>query len=697
MSDTGHLALLRHLRDDRWFAHRHLFAHRHQDESPEAHRELVAAINGPYARLSVEGFRGIGKSTYLEETAILKAVFREFHNMVIVGASLPRAADRLGAIKNEIEINPFFEYREDAPERSIFGKLRGEVWSNSQIVLANGVTIQAIGRDQSMTGMKFREWRPDAFLIDDIEDPEEKRTDSDREETWRWLMQTFFPSLDRPLATWGRFLGTRRGKNSLPERLERSGIKTVKFPVEYMDESGERRATWPAKFPLATIDALRATYAGDMDTYMQEYMCEATSAADRTFKREMFRLEPRIRSWEAVQVAIDPARTIRATSAATGWAAWSWMRNRLIVWASGAPIILPDEIVALAFDLAERFDPVWVGIEQDGLAEFLLQPLRQEQVRRGATIPYRGIMAPRDKKKEDFIRGLQPFFAAGEVIFAQPQPDLEAQLISFPSGKNDAANALAYALLMRPGAPIYDGFQQHHIVPDLSPGRSPLFLAANATGAMTSAVLVQAEEGGLTILADWVFEGPPAERVADIAAAAALVADSSRMVARPRSWDAMLKGAAPEYAVRQGRIGWVVPAHHNQRLANVGLMQAIRHLPAELRPASEGIAGSLYLREALGRTAKGFPAVEISPAARWTLRGLAGGYTRAMIRGRLQDYAEDGPYKVLMEGLEAFCGLVSVRRRAGVDDADDDNRQVMRLDERTGVRYASAMPSRRTR
>ena len=223
-----------------------------------------------------------------------------------------------------------------------------------------------------------------------------------------------------------------------------------------------------------------------------------------------------------------------------------------------------------------------------------------------------------------------------------------------------------------------------------------LILAANATGATTTAVLVSHGQGVLRILADWVFEGPPAERVADIAVAAVLAADASRYhQVRDTSWKAALEAAAPDrLRLRRESPGWVVAPRHSDSYMNVGLMQAIRHIPAEVRVGGTETAGSLYLREALGRTVRGMPAVEVSSAARWTLRALAGGYSRAMVRGRLQDQAEEGPYRVLMEGLEAFCGLVSTRREV---EENDDNGQMQRVDERTGARYASAMPERRAR
>ena len=61
-----------------------------------------------------------------------------------------------------------------------------------------------------------------------------------------------------------------------------------------------------------------------------------------------------------------------------------------------------------------------------------------------------------------------------------------------------------------------------------------------------------------------------------------------------------------------------------------------------------------------------------------------------MVRGRLQDYAEEGPYRTLMEGLESFMGLV--RSGAGEDKEDDENQNWAY--DRNGNRYVSAIPAR---
>lgn len=670
--------------NNRWLCHATLFEHRHPDESAPAHRDLVAAIYNPKRRVSIEGFRRLGKTTYLEEAAIIKAGFREFHNMVILAASRDRACERLDTIKNEILYNEEFI--------AVFGSLKGPTWRDDKIVLSSGICIQAIGRDQSMLGTKYLEWRPDAGFVDDFEDPREKRTDTEREDTWRWFLSTFLPALDDQLTSWVRSLATRRGTGSMPERLENAGWYVRKFPIEYVDDDGARRATWPTRFPLAWIDEAKKTYRADMDTWVQEYMCQATSAADRVFGREMFRTESVTRTWQAVYAMIDPARTTNRQSATTGWAVWSWIQNRLVVWASGAETLKPDEIIELAFRIGEGYSPVWIGVEEDGLNEFILQPLRHEQARRRTMIPVKALRAPRGKL--DFIRGLQPFFAAREVIFATPQPELEAQFLSFPTGRIDAPNALAYALTMRPAAPIYDNFSPEHIAPDLEPfAARPLYLAANATRAITAAALVQHVDGQLTILADWVIEGDPAEAVAIIHAEAGMEADSAsdrRRVTRPRDWTEALKLPVERRETARQPLRWIVPPHHADRWNNVGLIQAIGTIPSQAARGVDEGTGRAGLRDLLGRLARGAPAVQVSERSGWVLRGFTGGYSRAVARGGgVSDHAEDGPYRVMMEGLESFVGMMA-RARESEADEDDSGYSFDKL----GRRYKSAMPAR---
>jgi hypothetical protein len=675
------------MRADRWLAHQTIFERRHEQKSSPAHADLVRGIHGPEARLNIEGFRGFAKTTYLEEAAVLRACFGEFRYMAVVSANFrPLALQRMAAIKREFEINRVL--------RELFGDMRGTIWQEGQIVLKNGACIQAIGRDMSVTGLKWLDSRPDALLIDDVEDPDEMRSDVERLVTWDWLMKTMIPSLAHPMRSWVRSLGTRRGNGSLPERLEKAGWKTVKFPIEYQAETtimhnGEptfRRATWPGKFPLSTIDAMRWEYRGDMHTYSQEYMCQATSESARDFKEGSFRTVVRERRWEGVYAIYDPARTRGQQSATTGKAVASWVGRKLVVWQGSAHRWLPNEIVDDMFAVAAEFDPIWICVEENGLHEWLKTPIRDEQLRRAVSIPFKPLRAP--KGQTAFIRGLQIYFEAGEVEFAGDCADLKAQLLSFPYPPIDAPNALAYMLHMRPGQPIYENFRDDHISLEvsLSPWR-PLYLAGNARDGWSTAALVQVMDGQIHILADWAVEGPPEDAIASIATEARLIGSTMRpgRAAQPRGYDALkLPDTAPVYF--RSPATWVVPLEHFNPWHNLGLVQAIGRLPATATRGGDEPEGRDYLHTALARMAHGDAAVQISERARWTLRALAGGYCRA----RNGTDAEPGPYRCLMEGIEALLGLI----RLGVAEDDEEAAPNYAYD-RQGRRYVSAMPARR--
>ena len=73
---------------------------------------------------------------------MLGAVFRLYHNALILGANLERAVDRLRAVKHELASNEFL--------RGLYGDLMGEVWNEAKVILRNGIAIQAYGRGQAL-------------------------------------------------------------------------------------------------------------------------------------------------------------------------------------------------------------------------------------------------------------------------------------------------------------------------------------------------------------------------------------------------------------------------------------------------------------------------------------------------------------------------------------------------------------------
>lgn len=602
-------------------------------------------------------FRGFAKSTLAEEAIILMACFQEFHNWLLLGSSYDRACERLHSIKHEFENNELLI--------ELFGELRGAIWSEDKIELKTGRMIQALGRGQAIRGLKYLDRRPDGVLADDIETRDDVLTPLARAKTHTWFMADVLPACDPSARI--RVLATPLDPESLPMKLveeskKEDGIWKVKtVPLEYLNDKGERTATWPDRYPMAVVDELKNDLLrqGLMRDYRQEYMCQPYVPEEKAFTREMLRVAPQVRTWQATYCMFDPARTVNRNSASTGFACWSWIGNRLVVWESWGKMLMPDEIVSALFAVDDEYHPVVIGVEEDGLNEFLMQPIRSAMAKRGQMLPVKALKAP--KGKLDFIRGLQPFFNAREVIFAKELKELQTQLLSFPTGRIDAPNALAYALKLRAGAPMYEDFGLEHVAEDLSlmSGR-PVWLALGATGGMVCGALVQVIDGAVRVYGDWVREGEAGDIL-----------------------DGLVKDVGTE---ARGPFTIVCAPGHFDRYNNFGLVQAANRIPAQVQSGTEPSAGRAEVRSLLRTRTRGFPSLLVSSKARWTLNGFSGGYARALAKqGFLADHAEEGVYRVLLEAVESLVGLM----RAGVLEEDKSERVYATT--RDGRRYVSAL------
>lgn len=640
---------------DRVLAHGTLFKHRHPQASPAFHKALIEDWHSPIKHILDLVFRGGAKSTIAEEAITIRACYREFRNCLIVGNSFDRAAARLHAIRREFENNELIH--------ELYGDLRGRPWGDDKIELSTGIVIQALGKGQSLRGIKELDQRPDLLFVDDLEDRKDASTPDMRQKIRDWHDFDLQPACDPAYIE--RMAATPLHPDSLPMRLKRdSDWVTHTFPLYYLDEGGQRQSTWPSRFPMVLIDKMEtsAKQRGQITGWRAEFMCEAEAPETKPFKKDMIRIEPRVKTWQAVYSMTDPARTVKESSATTGRVVWSWVGPKLVVWDAIGRRMMPNEIVDDLFSVYEDYHPVFMGVEEDGLNEFLMQPIRMEQVKRGVAMPVKAMKAPRSKL--DFIRGLQIYFHAREVEFVKPMPDLENQLLGFPTGDIDVPNALAYALKMRPGAPIYEDFSGRHVGEDLTPLRgTPVWLCLNATRTCLSGVLLQVIDGSIRIYADYFREGDPSSSAADVIALAQLDAGGSvRVIGSPLHFD---------------------------QYNNVGLRQALARLQVELQRGAPPDRGRVHLASLLQRERQSMPMVMVSSQARWTLNAFSGGYSRALLKqGQLAPFAEEGEYRVLMEGLESFAGRLAV---GSTDEENDDRNYGVTA---TGRRYVTTLPQR---
>lgn len=625
------------LRADRVLAHTYLFAHRHPDVTPDFHREMIDDYYGPHKFIVTEAFRGGAKSTIAEEGLCIEALYGEFNNAIVFGENEGRAKERLQAIKYEIEHNEKIV--------AIWGDMTTEIWGEARIELRNGTYLQALGREQAVRGVKRRQWRPDRMLFDDYEDEDSVKTPELRKKVSDKFWGATIPAGDKHRLK-VRFIGTPLDVASLLCDLKRQkGWLSRRYPIQYIDENGVRRAMWAGRWSIEEIDVLKQSLldAGKSDIWEREYMLNAQPEGTKAFHLRDLKHEPNAtRTWEPTYAIYDPARTAdKDKSSFTGKVVASIVRSKILVWESSGNIWLPDKMVDDMFETDRKYNPVAVGVETNSLEEFIMQPLRHEQLKRGVLLPLRPLRAP--KNKIDFIKGLQNYVKAGEVVLVgEGHEQLCQQFDTFPTGRIDTLNALAYILRIRSGVPVYPAFNYVHVdtdAPKLVP-RAPAFLCVNAAQGFTSAVLVQTVNGVMHVLADWVQDKSPGDMLYNV------MRDVS-MEFQPETMPTLM-----------------APVWHWTDYNMTGLLAAARAVPVAIVKGFDVRKGREEVRSLLEKQAR--PGIVVHMRASWTLKAMTDGYTFDVEKtGHVTDEPQENVYRTVMNAIECLAGYA---RQTGPSD-----------------------------
>lgn len=638
--DEMKITMLSELKKDRLRAHRILFPHRHKDPEAECHAEIVKLFNSDHKRVALQGFRGVAKSTYVEETGALKALFYEKKYIIIVGPSWSAACDRLFSIRQELETN------QDLIE--LFGDQVGDPWAADTIVLKNGCKIQAVGAGQSLRGKKHGSERPDCIIVDDLEDEENTATEEARRKMKRWFNGVLIPIL-HPTEGEVLFIGTPINPKALIEqKIKDPAWVSRVFPIYYIDlVTGEEKSMWPERFPMSWITKTRSAYIEDgaLTEFDQEYMCRSEDATTKPFQQNMIKVAAVAQNYMPIYIIADPARTVNTkTSARTGYIAASWVNNRLIVHDALGAFHRPDEIIDTLFKWNDLYKPVFIGVETNALEEFIMQPLRAAMITRATPLPLLDLRAPKDK--DGFIKGLQPFYMSGSVTHVKNLPDLDMELLGFPAGRRDVVNALAYMLKMRAGRPVYEDFMPDHVsnILEHSP-REPRYLLVTSRPAQTAGVVVQLINDEIHVLRDWVENKPPVEAFASI-----------------------LRSAVAQF----GEVKLGSPSEQFDKYLNNGLPAAAKSQFTTLQRYSSAAVAEGSLRPWLTKQQRGLPAFTVSTDARWTVNALGGGYARTLDKhGTLSDHPTENQYALVMEALESFVHYIDKQGRSAYTDGED--------------------------
>jgi len=510
-------AILKAINDDRALGASMLFGAKHRHASPDFHVTIMDMWRSQDDLVAIMAFREGAKTTLSEEFILMEALFGNFKYALIFGETYTKACQRIKAMQHMAVTNEKIY--------QLFGKVKSSgPWSENQMLLSNGTLIEAHGWDEEIRGYKHLDSRPERAYLDDIENKAMVRDTATVDVNWKKLHMQLIPAMDKDGKI--RLTGTPLADDCIVNRcMQSSNWVTAAFPIcDRNIDDPEAQSLWADRYPMDWIRAKRDHFSkeGMLREFNQEYMLIATGAQGKPFTDDMIRyadiapttFSPRV-------VIIDPARTVEVKkSDQTGHVTVSKLGSRIYVHQSGGEYWQPDEIVRGAFEMSRKHDDAQVVIEKNSLDDWLLQPIRAHSLVTGQHLDIKPINAPQDRDKAAFIMGLRPFFIAGDIILVggrAAHQQLVAQINNFPTGKRDILNALAYALRVFAGVPVYGDFSEENIADGTEAQRTDtLLLGCNSSGTETTAVLVATSGRKMTVLADWVSPLMPNEAIPDV-------------------------------------------------------------------------------------------------------------------------------------------------------------------------------------
>lgn len=613
----------------------------------------------------IEAFRQGAKTTLAEEHLCMQAAYGNFRYTVIFGETYAKACQKIEAIA--------YEARTNHKIRKLFGNILAKKPIENKIWFTQGCLIEAAGWEQEITGFKYLDHRPDQAYLDDVESIERVRSTEAVDATMNKLYREIMPAMDSSRRRI-RVTETPRAADCLVTRLRAlPDWLCASFPICNGDPDDPATvAAWPGRYPMEWIRSERDKFsrAGMLRQFEQEYMLNVETSDTKPFNESMLRaVDMAPAAWLPRYAIFDPSRTANpGTSARTGKVVVSRLGSKIIVHESEGQFWQPDEIREAVFKTAARHRCSKVGIEKNSLDDFLLQPLRYEMLRRGVMLPLEPLSAPQDRDKEAFIMGLQPFFAAGDIILVGGRgmhPQLVAEVLNFPGGANDTLNALAYAIRMFAGSPVYEDFGEENVAPAPEPrAQEPLYCGWNARSAETFCVVFQRNSRHFSVLRDMAVPGS--------------ITDAVRTVLHD------LRSRYPRASLEH----YVSPELHDAA-TRIALVPALRAERARVWRGEHVALARGGLVDLIRTSVRQVRLLTVSKDAPMTLAALAGDYKYPLGAGGNSPEPAPGLARLAAEALES--SLVFLEK--GVDTGEEKDGHF--ATNATGARFRTAMPTNR--
>ena len=442
---------------------RFFFPHHLKLATPAFHKELYKTLSSDKLYIAWGAPRGHAKSTVVDLVYLSWAIIhRKVRFVLLISDTYTQAGMFLEALKAE------FEKNDDL--KAFYGKLVSDKWSEDEVIV-NDVKVKALGAGMKVRGLKYKEFRPDLVICDDLENDEMVENQERREKLEQWFGGALTPSM----AKGGRLvvIGTILHYDSLLAKLLMEDRYKEFFKKTYKAIM-DGKALWEEHLNLEELDKLKEDFInkGQGFLFYREYMNDPISGENRKFKIETFKfITPEIEKYLTQKsltnfIALDRGYSTSKTADATGIVVISVDKEN-IWYIQMAQRFKGNEkeLVDKIFDLHRFFAPRKIGIEQKAFT-YTLKPTLDDEMRKRNTFFTIEELKDLGRNKNIRIEGLIPRFETGSIFLRRDQTDLMDELTRFPKAPHDdLCDALAYLLELAESGPGHFGVASKPIKP----------------------------------------------------------------------------------------------------------------------------------------------------------------------------------------------------------------------------------------
>ena len=449
------LEALKKLRNNMALFGKHCFPTALRKSTPPFHSEVYANLaDDEKRRVLIAAPRGTAKSTV---TTLIYPLWRvafkrsdEDLFIVIISESQAQSINFLSRIKYHLTHSKQF--------KEIFGDLGPNTasrWTHTDIVLANGTRIIAVGTGQRVRGFIEGDTRPNLIVVDDFESELNAYTPEARAKNRKWMTEAVIPSLSDE----GKIamIGTVISEDCFLYWAKESSSWEVLW---YSIWNDKEESIWPERFPKERILGIKDEFSsvGNINGFYQEYMNIAQSPDDAPFQPDWIKLHSyeydkidgqnviiknkgleneKIKPVE-LYTGVDPASSLsaRADFFVIATIAIDNENNKYVL-DIYRDKISPAEQPQKIIDVYKKFRPRRVKVETVGYQEALRTAVRELMREEQLYIPgLESGVKPRNSKSERLL-SLVPLFAKGTFYFKPEHMIAQQEFLSYPKGKHD--------------------------------------------------------------------------------------------------------------------------------------------------------------------------------------------------------------------------------------------------------------------